>query len=267
MMPNIQIGCAGFSYDDWVGSFYPPYVDKRDFLSHYAKYFSVVEINSTHYMIPKSSIVKKWANSVPGNFKFCIKIWNQVTHIKDYGLGVQNLQLFLEALQPIRDKVAYYLFQFPPFFKYSEDHQKYLQLLLRTIGSGVKVAVELRDNSWFESSILKSFLDGTNHILGTVYLNDVLPFYPDWQKNFYIRVIGDRSLTRFNEVQRDMPEIWTQLTEILTKYKEATDIVDIFVIFNNHYSGFSPADSNRLKLNLGLPFKDYTKRKSVTDYF
>jgi uncharacterized protein YecE (DUF72 family) len=266
-MANIQIGCAGFSYDDWIGSFYPPYTEKQKFLSYYARYFSVVEINSTHYMIPKTSLIKKWANSVPDSFKFCIKMWNQITHIKDYGLGMQNLHSFLKATELMSEKIAYYLLQFPPSFKNTDDHQKYIQQLLRTIGTTKKVAVELRDNSWFESNTLKSFLDGKNHILGTVYLNNVLPYFPDWQKNFYIRVIGDRSITRFHKVQRDIPEIWTDLTQFLANYKETTDLVDIFIIFNNHYSGFSPADSNRLKQFLGLPFKDFRKRKSITDYF
>ena len=266
-MPNIKIGCAGFSYDDWIDSFYPEHVSKDRFLSYYSKYFNVVEINSTHYAIPKESTVKKWASAVPDRFQFSVKIWNQVTHIKDYGLGAQNLEMFLSATKPLSEKIGYYLLQFPPSFKQTNDHQLYLKELIRKFDPNIKVAVELRDNSWFDPMILKPLLNGRNHILGTVYLNDIIPYYPDWQRSFYIRVIGDRTLTKFNKVQRELAEVWSHLMNFMNEYKENTNIVDILVIFNNHYSGFSPTDSNRLKQSLNLPIKDFTKRKSITDYF
>ncbi len=266
-MPNIQIGTAGFSYDDWSGPFYPPNMKKERYLSHYAKYFTIIETNSTHYSIPRASTLKKWATSVPERFKFCIKVWNQVTHIKDYGLGIQNMQLFLNAMKPIQSKVACFLLQFPPSFKKTDDHSKYIREILNSIDSEIKIAVELRDNSWFDPSVLKPLLNGKNQILGTVYLNKILPYYPEWQESYYIRVIGDRSLTKFDKVQRENIETWTHLTEFVTKHTENTDIVDIFVIFNNHFSGFSPTDSNRFKQSLNLPFKDFSNRKSIIDFF
>ncbi len=265
-MVNFRIGTAGFSYDDWIGSFYPSHISKDRFLDHYSKFFDIVEINSSHYNIPKSTMLKKWASTAE-KFKFCMKIWNQVTHVKDYGLGLENLQLFLHAMTPLSPKIAYYLLQFPPYFKKSDENVRYLKSLLSTFEVDVKVAVELRDNSWFNSEILHSFLNGSNHILGTVYLNDITPYYPKWQKSYYIRVIGDRTLTKFNEVQREIPKIWSDLTLMLETIKDRTDIVDIIVIFNNHYSGFSPTDSNRLKQFLGLPLKDFNKRTSITDFF
>ncbi len=266
-MPNIKIGCAGFSYDDWIGSFYPEYISKDRYLSYYSKYFNIVETNSTHYAIPKVSTLKKWVTAVPEKFKFSVKIWNQVTHIKDYGLGAQHLESFLSALNPLSEKIAYYLMQFPPSFKHTDDHRKYIKDLLAQFDPSIKVAVELRDNSWFDPEILRQLLNGTNHILGTVYLDKITPYYPEWQKNFYIRVIGDKSLTKFDRVQREITEIWSHLMNSMNKYKERTDIDDIFVIFNNHYSGFSPTDSNRLKNELNLPINDFSKRKSITDYF
>jgi len=266
-MPNIKIGCAGWAYDDWIGPFYPSYISKDRFLTHYSKYFDIVETNSTHYSVPKESILKKWAASVPEDFKFCVKIWNGITHIKDYGLGIQNLYSFFNTLNPINDMIAYYLFQFPPSFKKTDNHIDYIKEILKKIDTEKKIVIELRDNSWFDSSLLKELINGINHILGTVYLNDIIPLYPDWQKSYYIRVIGDRTLTKFDKVQREMSEIWAHLSNFLKKNENNTHIEDIFVIFNNHYSGFSPADSNRLKKILGLPIRDFNKKSNITDYF
>jgi len=47
------IGCSGWSYDDWVGRFYPSDLAKKkgEWLSYYSRFFSTVEINSTFYRV------------------------------------------------------------------------------------------------------------------------------------------------------------------------------------------------------------------------
>ncbi|MBN2155807.1 MAG: DUF72 domain-containing protein [Candidatus Lokiarchaeota archaeon] len=266
-MPTIKIGCAGWVYEDWIGPFYPDYVSKERFLTYYAKHFDIVEINSSHYNIPKEKTIKKWRESVPHDFRFCIKFWNQITHISDHRIGIQNLHIFLNAFQPLIEKIAYYLIQFPPSFRYDRDNFIYIHEILDKIDPDIKVSVELRHNTWFDLPNMKSLLNGKNQILGTIYLNDIIPYYPEWQKNYYIRVIGDRNLKKFDRVQRTIPEIWNDLTSFIKQNRENTKIDDIFVIFNNHYSGFSPADSNMLKSFLDLPIKDFKKKGTITDFF
>ncbi len=41
----IYLGTSGFSYDDWVGSFYPIGMPKREWLTYYAREFNTCEIN------------------------------------------------------------------------------------------------------------------------------------------------------------------------------------------------------------------------------
>jgi uncharacterized protein YecE (DUF72 family) len=43
---TILVGCSGWSYDDWVGKFYPMELAKRkgDWFSYYAQFFNTVEI-------------------------------------------------------------------------------------------------------------------------------------------------------------------------------------------------------------------------------
>ena len=45
---TILVGCSGWSYDDWVGKFYPLELAKRKgvWFSYYAQFFNTVEINS-----------------------------------------------------------------------------------------------------------------------------------------------------------------------------------------------------------------------------
>ena len=58
----ILIGCSGWSYDDWVGRFYPMALAKKKgaWLAYYAKYFRTVEINSTFYRPPGELQVSSW---------------------------------------------------------------------------------------------------------------------------------------------------------------------------------------------------------------
>jgi uncharacterized protein YecE (DUF72 family) len=48
----IYLGTSGFSYQDWVGNFYPPGMPKRDWLTYYAREFNACEVNSTFYALP-----------------------------------------------------------------------------------------------------------------------------------------------------------------------------------------------------------------------
>ncbi len=43
----IRLGTSGFSYDDWVGGFYPADLPRSQWLSFYAREFATVELNVT----------------------------------------------------------------------------------------------------------------------------------------------------------------------------------------------------------------------------
>ena len=78
------IGCSGWSYDDWIESFYPASLGskKSEWLAYYAKFFPTVEINSTFYRVPNSDIVKAWIEkgSKIEKFEFSVKMPEVVTH-------------------------------------------------------------------------------------------------------------------------------------------------------------------------------------------
>ncbi len=49
-MNDLKIGTSGWSYKDWVGTFYPKTQSKTfDWLEYYTEYFNAVEVNSTYY--------------------------------------------------------------------------------------------------------------------------------------------------------------------------------------------------------------------------
>jgi uncharacterized protein YecE (DUF72 family) len=49
---------SGFSYDDWVGNFYPVGMPKQEWLVYYAHEFNTYELDSTFYALLKLSSIK-----------------------------------------------------------------------------------------------------------------------------------------------------------------------------------------------------------------
>ncbi len=86
--PKIYIGTAGWSYDDWVGSFYP-FSQSKEFswLKYYSRYFNMVEVNSTYYTYLASYVVNSWLRQIEAadDFLFTIKLHKDFTHKRRYG--------------------------------------------------------------------------------------------------------------------------------------------------------------------------------------
>ena len=78
---QLHVGTSGFSYKQWRGHFYPEKLQAADFLAFYAERFTTVELNNTFYRLPRRAQVEKWADAVPGDFRFVFKASRRITHI------------------------------------------------------------------------------------------------------------------------------------------------------------------------------------------
>ena len=265
-MVKIHVGCAGWDYKDWIGPFYPRNLEKSSHLEYYAKYFNLVEINSTFYNLPSKDIIINWSKRVPDSFEFVIKAWQNITH-DPYNDNIDAfISQFFYRIYPLEEKVSGILVQFPTWFKYSEKHLKKLLYLLNQFPQEYRYIVELRDNSWYDYEKLGNFIDGKNVVLGTIYLENIEDFYFPNQETFYVRLIGDRYLNVFDHVQRDQGDI---INIVLKKVNELTKIPkinEIFIIVNNHFSGFSPETANTIKSLLNIPFKTFSTQKNLLDF-
>lgn len=264
---KIHFGCAGWDYKDWSGPFYPNRLPRSNFLEHYAKFFDLAEINSTFYNLPQVEMVQNWGIRTPERFRFIVKMWQQITHgpktFDDIEAGYYQ---FIDRIEVLREKTLAILIQFPPWFKFSEKHYKQLQFLLSIASREFKYVIELRDNSWFSSGILKELIDGVQFILGTTYMPDIKAFYYSDQSFYYIRLIGDRELTVFNRIQRSQEEAIADLEKKINQLRENSNIREIFIIVNNHFAGFGPGTINLLRKRFNLPTKDFNPQKSLTDF-
>jgi len=266
-MVKFHISTAGWDYKDWKGTFYPKTIENYERLNYFTKYFEMVEINSTFYNLPGFETVEKWKSRVPDDFRYVVKVWQKITHnLNDPDLE-SNISDFFNQLATLSDKIELFLLQFPPWFKYSEKHLKQLTYLINEIPSEYTYVIELRDNSWFYLNLLSKFIDGTKTLLGTTYMPNLVPFYYPLQNKLYIRLIGDRELTVFNRIQREQPEAMADLESKVNLLLKNPNILEIFIIVNNHFQGSGPESANLIKEMFNQEVHQFTNQKKLTDFF
>ena len=109
----IHIGTSGFSYDDWVGPYYPQDLKKTEWLSFYAREFSTLELNSSYYGIPTAFNMERMAAKTPEGFQFTVKAHQDMTHKRNDNEAV--FAQFVAALAPLLEqgKFGCVLAQFP----------------------------------------------------------------------------------------------------------------------------------------------------------
>jgi uncharacterized protein YecE (DUF72 family) len=169
-------------------------------------------------------------------------------------------------MKVLKEKIYGYLMQFPPWFKFSENNLDILKELISMIPSENIYFFEFRDNSWFESSIAK-LIKKAKIFFVTTYLADIHPYYPSNQKVYYFRLIGDRTIEKFNIVRRTQEETIKEMNSKIKQKLENSNVREIFIIVNNHFSGFAPETVNKLKKTWNLPTRTFSNQKKLSDFF
>ncbi|HJQ35198.1 MAG TPA: DUF72 domain-containing protein [Pyrinomonadaceae bacterium] len=264
--PRVRVGCQGWNYDDWVtpkGSarpvFYPTGTRAEHMLDIYARAFDTVEVDSTFYAAPSDSTYDTWAKRTPDGFTFALKLPRRITHeeaLRGDG-AVRALEEFCRGARRLGPKLAAVLIQLPPQFEATRDNLRALSEFLPLLPSDMRFAVEFRDPFWFEEELLVPLSLRANVSLALVEgqwatrervwraaatLLDTTDFV-------YVRWMGERDLTRFDEVQRTRDlnlERWGAALERLR-----ARVPTVFAYFSNFYEGHAPASANKLKRLLG----------------
>ena len=78
----VRVGCSGWNYASWRGTFYPRGIPARRWLESYADSFSTVEVNATFYRLAKRESVAHWVQQTPAHFVFSVKASRYLTHVK-----------------------------------------------------------------------------------------------------------------------------------------------------------------------------------------
>ena len=166
---NFYLGCAIWSYKEWVGNLYPPKSQPKDFLSLYSRRFTTVEGNTTFYAIPSADTIKKWVAQTPSGFKFCPKLHRQITH---QGLLMPQIDAaiaFLQRMSGLKDRLGTTFIQLPPSYSPTclTDLTEFLDACSQT---NLPLALEVRHLDWFEPEAANSL----NSLLAKLNIAKVL---------------------------------------------------------------------------------------------
>ncbi|MFO8051414.1 MAG: DUF72 domain-containing protein [Thermoplasmatota archaeon] len=180
-MGSVRIGCSGWSYEDWIGPFYPEGTRSKEMLKFYFSRFHMVEVNSTFYNVPKRSTVISWANECSRweDRELTIKLPMRITHDlsmkKDPTDMIGEVRRFDDdVLAPLDDRgvLGAVLFQASPYFtvrsdikyrmksppkvplpKYRMGMKRLLEISECLKDTSGEPAIELRNSSWLNEDL------------------------------------------------------------------------------------------------------------------
>lgn len=251
-MSSIRVGCAGYSYNDWVGPFYPEGLPKKQRLERYAQTFAFVELDFSYYAMPKRGHLRSLHDSVPGEFRFAIKAHGTLTHDRRPGWEERATE-FSEAITGLGEKLAGVLLQFPYSFHYTEANRRYLAELAQAL-AGPELFVEFRNSEWER----KRVVDGMrSRELNRVLVDTPeLPGLPDRLRGdeqlptnrAYLRLHGRNAETWWSgtNLTRYAYDYSDRELEVVAQKLSSLTAPEIFVIFNNHANARAPLNALEL---------------------
>ncbi len=150
-MPTLWAGTSGFAYASWKPDFYPQKLAAKGFLGHYATRLNAVEVNYTFRRLPSAGTLEGWVSQTPGDFQFCVKAHQRITHIQRLKPS-EFTEVFFKAVEPLRAarRLGAVLFQLPPNLK---RDAALLEAFLATLPSDIRCAFEFRNTSWLEDDV------------------------------------------------------------------------------------------------------------------
>jgi len=234
------VGTSGYSFPDWVGTFYAPNTRSVDMFDCYVQRFSTVELNFTYYRVPAASTMAKMARLSPSGFTFWVKANQEITHKQDRSAARE----FIESLQPLTDslKLAGVLFQFPQSFRRTVANRQYLAAALGDFAP-LPAAVEFRHRSWDHPLTLSSLRERAI----TLVVPDV-PALPDLysipptatSRMGYLRLHSRNAGNWYarGADRYDYNYSPQEMQDLLRDWQALADQVDrVYVYFNNCHAG------------------------------
>jgi uncharacterized protein YecE (DUF72 family) len=265
-MPKYHIGTAGWSYKDWVPSFYPKNQSGGfDWLQFYSHYFNCVEVNSTYYAYISPKVVEGWIRKISDSedFLFTIKLHQDFTHKRDFDQQkIKAVSFNLDMLRKA-ERLGGLLIQFPYSFSFdgvTADYVKKLKDIFQTFNC----FIEVRHNSWLKKEALEMFkkLNLTYCTIDQPQIGEAIPFEPIITNGkAYLRFHGRnvkawlKSINSYGKQQsyKEQSERYKylyspgELVEIDQKIKSIQEKVkEIYVIMNNHPQGDGIANAFEL---------------------
>ena len=192
--PKILVGTASWTDPTLIkcGRFYPKGCSSAEArLRYYATRFPLVEVNSSYYALPSRSNSELWVERTPADFTFNVKAFRLFTghqtpvdalpvpvraelgtyakkniYYKDLPreLTDEMWRQYREGIEPLErsGKLVAVHFQFAPWVAYHPRNLEHIEECQRQL-NGYQLAVEFRNQTWFEGKHTAATLDFERH--------------------------------------------------------------------------------------------------------
>jgi uncharacterized protein YecE (DUF72 family) len=250
----LYLGTSAFTAAGWQGSFYPPGMQSREFLTHYATKFRTVEVDSTFYGTPSVSTVTAWNEKTPDDFVFAAKVPQVITHEKVLVDCDAEFEEFIGRMKLLGEKLGPLVFQFPHFdqlqFKSASEFLPRLRSFLQKLRDiPLKFVIEIRNRQWLD----ERFADALRDYKVALALTDTSFLPRPWEikEKFdlvtadfvYVRWLGNRKEIEKQTMTWDKTIIdrsqdlknWAELFRQFMRRE-----LKIYAYANNHYAGNGP---------------------------
>ncbi len=146
---TIRIGTAAWSIPKEHSA---PFPAAGSHLERYGAVLNAVEINSSFYRPHRTATYERWAESVPEDFRFAVKVPKAITHerrLKDMG---DLLDRFLSEAGGLGPKLGPLLVQLPPSLRFEQGlADRFLGDLRSRVDGGI--VCEPRHVTWFTPEV------------------------------------------------------------------------------------------------------------------
>ena len=237
----ILLGTCGWSYQEWVGAFYPN--NRIAKLPFYSRIFNSVEVDSSFYRAPSKSMIAGWIRATAPGFKFSLKIPKIVTHDKHLKNAEKELFAFVELMEPVAraGKLGCLLLQLPPSFTFRERNS--LESFFDLLPEYIHFAVEFRHESWNKEetwALLRKY-----NIANTI---------TDSPIKFLSKPIITTTTHAFVRWHGQGKDVWydhTYSEDELRPWIGSLDDIEakvpvVYAYFNNHYHAGAPVNALQL---------------------
>jgi uncharacterized protein YecE (DUF72 family) len=232
---QFYIGCAGWTLPAAVQGHFPI---EGTHLQRYSGRFTAVEINSSFYRPHRSATYIRWAESVPDDFRFSVKVPKAVTHTARLENVEPLLETFISECSHLGEKLGCLLIQLPPSLAWDPRRDTAFFKTLRVL-TDVPACCEPRHPSWFTdevSSVLQDYR--VAGVIADPHPNNAV--LPGLNSLVYYRLHGSPRVY-YSSYE---PDFLTKLAQRLQQHADAGR--EVWCIFDNTAAG--QAASNALDL-------------------
>jgi uncharacterized protein YecE (DUF72 family) len=238
-----HVGCSGWFYWHWRGTFYPEDIPRTDWFRHYTENFDTVELNAPFYSWPTIATVNTWIQQAEHseNFLYTVKVSELITHVKKF---VRTKELVLDfgyIADLLGPRLGCFLFQLPPSFTFTPPR---LKAIVSQLDPSRRNVVEFRHRSWWNESVYKAF---EKH--GIIFCSCSGPRLPDelirTADDIYVRFHGTTRWYRHDYTHEELA-VWAQRIR-------DSGAQQAWIYFNNDREGYAIKNGRELRSLLSDP--------------